>query len=83
MKILRVRHTTTYDVPNNYKFPAWTRDLQRPEDRDLPYVEQSREYKERVSLEKHGKKIKITGESISWKLLIRWNLFDSDIIIER
>lgn len=55
MKILRVRHTTTYDVPNNYKFPAWTRDLQRPEDRDLPYVRESGEYKARVSLEKHEK----------------------------
>lgn len=55
MKILRVRHTTTYDVPNNYKFPAWTRDLQRSEDRDLPYVGESGEYKARVSLEKHEK----------------------------
>lgn len=55
MKILRVRHTTTYDVPNNYKFPARTRDLQRTEDRDLPYVEESGEYKERVSLGKHEK----------------------------
>lgn len=55
MKILRVRHTTTYDVPNNYKFPAWTRDLQHPEDGDLPYVEESGDDKERVSLEKHEK----------------------------
>lgn len=56
MKILRVRHTTTYDVPNNYKFPAWTRDLQRPEDRDLPYVGESGEYKARVSFRKKHEK---------------------------